>query len=127
MVFVCTTELIAALWTVSRSSIILSQLLLTSNCSPSKETYFDDFVLLRALQMCSTEDVVYCKNNVQSIRALKTLYYTSWKTIYERSSPTLYCYVISESDRKVLKNRLWEANSHVIHDLKLGSKLCDIF
>jgi len=57
-------ELIAALWTVSRHSIILSQLLCTSICSPSDENCFDDFVLLRALQMCSTEDVVYSKDNV---------------------------------------------------------------
>jgi hypothetical protein len=30
-------------------------------------------------------------------------------------------------DRKVLKNSLWEANSHVVHNLKLWSKLYDIF
>jgi hypothetical protein len=63
-VFVCTMELIAALWTVSRCSIILSQLLCTSNCSPFDENCFDDFVLIRTLQMCSTEDVVYGKDNV---------------------------------------------------------------
>jgi len=49
-------ELIAALWTVAMCSIILSQLLRTNICSPSDENFFDDFVLLRALQMYSTED-----------------------------------------------------------------------
>ena len=56
--------IIATLWTVSRCSIILSQLLCTSICSLSDENCFDGFVLLRALQMCSTEDVFYSKDNV---------------------------------------------------------------